>query len=287
MIRKFKDVVGVTPGKVLAFIGNAAEKGDGAAVSSAAAPLLSRCPACAAADGYFMFRLPAAGAWRCGTAERALSILAILVAAPLFLALTLLVLVTEGWPVFFRQERYGCGGRPFTLFKFRTMIHASESLHHGLQNGTECDGRLFKMDEDPRVTRVGRFMRRVFLDELPQLWNVARGEMRFVGPRPLPASDQAHYTHPCHALRLKGMPGITGLWQIAGRNKLTFDDMCLLDYYYLCNRTWRLDLKIFWRTVLEILDEAGLKRKPERGREQPGAVQQTGGAGGGGDGQPQ
>ncbi len=266
MIIKFTGRGGVTTGELLAFIGDAAEKGNGAAVPFLAAPLLARGPAGAAEEGYFMFRLPAAGVWRCGPAERFLAILIILVAAPLFLALALLVLVTDGRPVFYRQERYGCGGRPFNLFKFRTMLHASESLHNGLQKVTERDGRLFKLEDDPRVTSAGRFMRRVFLDELPQLLNVARGEMRFVGPRPLPASDQAHYTRPCHTLRLKGKPGITGLWQIAGRNRLTFDDMCLLDYYYLCNRTWRLDLKICWRTVLEILDEAGLKREAEGGR---------------------
>lgn len=287
MIRKIKDTSGVTPGEILAFLWDAAEKGDGAAVPSAAVPMLSRCVVCDAPDGFFLFRRPSAAVGYCGLAERLCALLALLITAPLLLLLALLVLFTDGLPVLFRQVRYGYGGRPFILFKFRTMIHESERLHHGLQNATERGGRMFKLDDDPRVTRAGRFMRRVFLDELPQLWNVARGEMRFVGPRPLPASDQGHYTRPCHALRLKGMPGISGLWQIAGRNELTFDEMCLLDYFYLCNRTLRLDLKVCWRTLLEILEEAGLKRETERGGEQPSAVKHAGRGNGSGDGQPQ
>lgn len=272
MIRKFKDAGGVTPGEILAFLWDAADKGDGAVVPTAAVPLFSRCPVCVPDDGLYLFRMPSADVCRCGWAERLCALLIIICAAPLFLALSVLLLVIEGRPVFFRQERYGCGGRPFTLLKFRTMVRASEKLHQELQIGSESNGRLFKLHSDPRVTRTGRYLRRMFLDELPQLWNVARGEMRLVGPRPLPASDHGHYTRPYHALRLKGMPGITGLWQISGRNELTFDEMCLLDYYYLCNRTWRLDLEICWRTLLEIFEEAGLKRKAEGGREQPGAV---------------
>ncbi len=272
MIKKFQDAGGVTPGDILAFLWDAADKGDGAAVSAVAVPLFSRCPVCITEDGFFMFRLSARGVERCGRAERLCALLILFFAAPLFFALALLVLLSDGSPVFFRQERYGCDGCPFILLKFRTMIRASEILHTELQHGSQRNGRLFKLHSDPRVTRTGRYLRRVFLDELPQLWNVVRGEMRLVGPRPLPYSDQGHYTRPCHALRLRGMPGITGIWQISGRNKLTFDEMCLLDYYYLCNRTWRLDLEICWRTVLEIFEEAGLKRKAESRREQPGAV---------------
>ncbi|MDD4103182.1 MAG: sugar transferase [Kiritimatiellae bacterium] len=272
MIKKFKDSGGVTPGEILEFLGDAADKGDGAVVPATAVHLFSRCPVCVSDDGFYVFRSPSADVCRCGWSERLCALCVLLIAAPLLLLLALLVLLADGLPVFFRQERYGCGGRPFTLVKFRTMIRASEKLHPELQNGSESNGRLFKLQSDPRVTRTGRYLRRVFLDELPQLWNVVRGEMRFVGPRPLPASDQGHYTKPCHALRLKGAPGITGLWQISGRNALTFDEMCLLDYYYLCNRTLRLDLRICWQTVLEVYEESGLKRKTKRSREQPGAV---------------
>jgi len=283
MIRKFKDTGGVTLKEVLAFLWDAAEKGDAAAVPSAAVPLLERCPVCVALDGFYVFRSPSSAVCCCGLAERLCALLALLVTAPLLLLLALLVFVTDGLPVLFRQERYGYRGLPFTLLKFRTMINKHESP----QSAVARDGRMFKSDDDPRVTRAGRFMRHIFLDELPQLWNVVRGEMRLVGPRPLPASDQEYYTHACHELRLKGMPGISGLWQIGGRNDLTFDEMCLLDYYYLCNRTLRLDLKICWRTLLEIFKQNGLKRKTERVGEQPGAVQQTRHSSNGGDAQPQ
>jgi lipopolysaccharide/colanic/teichoic acid biosynthesis glycosyltransferase len=189
---------------------------------------------------------------------------------------SLLVLAFDGRPVLFRQERFGCGGAPFTLLKFRTMKRRSDRLHARLQRRLGRDGRLFKLERDPRVTRLGALLRRTFVDELPQLVNVARGEMRFVGPRPLPASDQGHYTRPCHALRLRGMPGMTGLWQVSGRNRLTFDEMCLLDTYYLCNRSLRLDLWLALRTAGVVLGEAGLKREPEGRGEERGGVERTG-----------
>jgi len=166
-----------------------------------------------------------------------------------WLLIALLILVFDGWPVLFRQERYGQDGKPFRIVKFRTMLRRAPELHAKLQERKGQGDRPFKLADDPRVTRLGRFLRRWFLDELPQAWNIVCGDMRFVGPRPLPASDQAHYTHPCHRLRLGGKPGLTGLWQVSGRNARTFGEMCLLDVYYLRNRSLELDLRIWHRTL--------------------------------------
>jgi len=110
------------------------------------------------------------------------------------------------------------------------------------------EGQLFKLERDPRATPFGSLLRSAYLDELPQLFNVLKGNMRFCGPRPLPESDAHHYTANYHKLRLRGMPGITGLWQLLPRKKLSFDEMCLLDVYYLCNNNLWMDLKILLRT---------------------------------------
>jgi len=255
-------------GDVLAFIDVAVREGGAAAVPCAFLPVLTNEAQCRPdGEGNFVFGAPAASAMRCGWAERALACLLLVLLLPVFSAVGALVLLFEGRPVVFRQERYGRGGVAFTVFKFRTMMRRSERLHDKLQRKLGQEDRLFKLERDPRVTRLGGFLRRTFLDELPQLLNVARGEMRFIGPRPLPASDQAHYTCPYHALRLKGMPGMTGLWQVAGRNARTFDEMCLLDYYYLCNRSLAFDLRLIGRTVGMMLKEIGLKRGAQRGRE--------------------
>ncbi|MCL1921165.1 MAG: sugar transferase [Kiritimatiellaeota bacterium] len=181
--------------------------------------------------------------------ERFIAFQMLLSIAKLLVLIIFLVLAFDGRPVFFLQERYGAGGKPFRIMKFRTMHRRAPELHAKLQARKGPGDRPFKLAADPRVTRLGRFLRRWFLDELPQLWNIVCGDMRFVGPRPLPASDQAHYTEPCHLLRLNGKPGLTGLWQVSGRNARTFDEMCLLDVYYLCNRSLRFDLLILLRTL--------------------------------------
>jgi len=200
--------------------------------------------------GYFTFpaQKVAHGVSPCEWCERLIAAIVLLCMMPFLLLLSLAVLVFDGWPVLFRQERYGQDGKPFRIVKIRTMLRRAPELHAKLQERKGQENRLFKLTDDPRATRLGRFLRRWFLDELPQVWNIVTGEMRFVGPRPLPASDQAHYTHPCHRLRLNGKPGLTGLWQISGRNARTFDEMCLLDTYYLRNRSLTLDLHILYRT---------------------------------------
>jgi lipopolysaccharide/colanic/teichoic acid biosynthesis glycosyltransferase len=188
------------------------------------------------------------------------------------LAVALLILALDGSPVLFRQVRYGVGGAAFVMLKFRTMLRRAEDVHERLQRLRGRESHLFKLARDPRVTRLGHFLRRTYLDELPQLLNVARGEMRFVGPRPLPASDQGHYTHAYHALRLKGVPGMTGLWQVSGRNARTFDEMVLLDYYYLCNRSARLDFQILRRTLLLPFKQKNTAGETEDGGQRRGGV---------------
>lgn len=288
MTRTFIDSGTSRVGDVLAFIDASAREKAVAVVPASCLPVLTREAGCRQDGGEgFIFGTPSAAVMRCGWGERAAAMALIALLAPVLAAVALLVLLFDGLPVIFRQERYGCAGTPFKLYKFRTMMRRSESLHGRLQRKLGREGRLFKLERDPRVTRLGNLLRRTFLDELPQLANVARGEMRFVGPRPLPASDQGHYTRPYHALRLKGMPGMTGLWQVAGRNTRTFDEMCLLDYYYLCHRSPAFDLWLAVRTVGVVLQQAGLKGEPQRGGEQPAHVEGARRDGQQRDGEPQ
>jgi lipopolysaccharide/colanic/teichoic acid biosynthesis glycosyltransferase len=261
----FKDPGDATVGTVLAFIdATVARSGTVAAVPTVDLPLLTQTAKCRprrGGEGAGCFLFSNAGGQRivCGIFERILASVALLVLSPLLFAVAFMIVLFDGFPVLFRQERYGMDGRPFTLFKFRTMLRHSEMLQEKLQQKLGENGRLFKLERDPRVTRLGGFLRRTFLDELPQLVNVVRGEMRWVGPRPLPASDDGHYVRPYHALRLKGLPGITGLWQVSGRNARTFDEMCLLDYYYLCNRSAALDALILGRTLCLVFKQTALK----------------------------
>ena len=268
---------GTEPGDVLAFVAEAFAEGTAAAVPAACLPVLTRAAKCRPdGDGNFVFYAPSQRAMRCGLGERAAAVLLLVAFAPLLALVSLLVLVCDGWPVLFRQERFGHNGARFSLLKFRTMKRRSEHLHTTLQNRLGKEGRLFKLECDPRVTRLGAALRRTFIDELPQLLNVARGEMRFIGPRPLPASDQGHYTRPCHALRLRGVPGMTGLWQVSGRNRLTFDEMCVLDIYYLGNQSFRFGLGLAVRTIGVVLKQACLKREPECGGEEPADIEGAG-----------
>jgi len=250
----------------LAFIDEALRAGADACVPVACLPVLTRSAVCSAqrsGEGVdcFVFRAFACSRAACGCLERLAAAVALILLSPLFGLITGLIWASDGSPVLFRQERYGANGKPFEIIKFRTMLRRSEDLHEALQRRRGTQGRVFKLERDPRVTRLGGFLRRFFLDELPQLVNIVKGEMRFVGPRPLPESDQGCYTKPCHALRLKGMPGMTGLWQVSGRNERTFDEMCLLDVYYLCNRSALLDVRIVWRTVGLLFKQIGLKRE--------------------------
>jgi exopolysaccharide biosynthesis polyprenyl glycosylphosphotransferase len=178
--------------------------------------------------------------------------LGLVISAPLLALIALAIKLDSPGPVIFRQTRVGRGGVPFTCFKFRSMFVDAESRLPLLRQQNEATGPLFKMRDDPRRTRVGRVLRRMSLDELPQLWNVLKGEMSLVGPRPpLPSEVEAYA--PWHLRRLEVSPGLTGLWQVSGRSDLTFDEMVLLDIYYIENWSPALDLRILLRTIPTVL----------------------------------
>jgi exopolysaccharide biosynthesis polyprenyl glycosylphosphotransferase len=176
------------------------------------------------------------------------SLLIILALSPLLLACALGVKLSSRGPVVYRSLRPGIGGVPFDCFKFRTMYRDADARQQELEALNEADGALFKIRDDPRMTPVGRFLRRFSLDELPQLFNVVRGEMSLVGPRPLPARDYARLED-WHKKRYLVMPGITGLWQVSGRSDLDFDDLVRLDFLYLERWSVFLDLSILVKTV--------------------------------------
>jgi lipopolysaccharide/colanic/teichoic acid biosynthesis glycosyltransferase len=159
-------------------------------------------------------------------------------------------------PAVFKQTRIGKGGKEFMCHKFRSMREGAEAEQEDLLNLNEASGPLFKIKDDPRMTRVGRFLRRLSLDELPQIYNVLRGEMSLVGPRPPLPSEVAQYQD-WHKQRLEAPPGMTGLWQVSGRSQLTFDEMCLLDIFYIENYSPMLDLRIMLRTIPAVLLRQG------------------------------
>ena len=178
----------------------------------------------------------------------------------LFVILAILIKLTSPGPVFFRQQRSGLNGAPFTLYKFRTMVTNAEQFKHELEAMNEMSGPVFKVTNDPRVTPVGKWLRRYSLDELPQLYNVLRTEMSLVGPRPLPVDEVKRFENLAHRRRLSVKPGLTCLWQISGRNQISnFRDWVRLDLEYIDNWSLWLDLKILVRTVPAVLVGTGAK----------------------------
>jgi exopolysaccharide biosynthesis polyprenyl glycosylphosphotransferase len=188
--------------------------------------------------------------------KRALDLSLIVLALPLLLPLfgfIALAIRLEGpGPIFYRQKRVGRGGQVFELFKFRSMVPNAHALRSQLIRETGEDPRHPKFRNDPRVTRVGRLIRATSLDELPNLINVVRGQMSLVGPRP-PTPDEVALYEPWHMQRLQTLPGMTGLWQVNGRSNVPFDEMCLLDIYYIENWSVRLDAQILMMTVPRVL----------------------------------
>ena len=180
----------------------------------------------------------------------------LLVVAPLLGLIALRIRVTDGGPVIFRQRRVGLHGRTFTLLKLRTMGPDAEGRRDELVDRNEVAGRAFKLTDDPRLTRSGAFLRRTSLDELPQLWNVLRGEMSLVGPRPPLPEEVAGYDL-WHRRRLSMKPGMTGLWQVRGRSDPVFDRWVRLDLDYIDRWTIRLDLLILLRTIPAVLTLQG------------------------------
>jgi exopolysaccharide biosynthesis polyprenyl glycosylphosphotransferase len=188
--------------------------------------------------------------------DRVSATLALILLAPLFMVIALLIRLADHGPVFFRQIRIGKGGEPFTVWKFRTMVVDAESRQAELLALNEGNGALFKMRRDPRVTRAGAWLRRRSLDELPQLFNVLLGNMSLVGPRPaLPVEVAEYRDHMRRRLVVK--PGITGLWQVNGRSDLSWDEAERLDLRYVENWSLALDLQILWKTLSAVIHGSG------------------------------
>jgi exopolysaccharide biosynthesis polyprenyl glycosylphosphotransferase len=181
---------------------------------------------------------------------------ALAIAAPLLIAVSLAIKLDSPGPVFFRQERIGRAGKPFQIFKFRSMTADAWQRRDLVTQLNEVDGPLFKMESDPRVTRVGTFIRKTSIDELPQLINVVRGEMSLVGPRPLPTEESDRIDGAALA-RLDVNPGITGLWQVCGRSDLTYADLQHLDSVYVRSWSLRWDLRIIAETPKVVLKRNG------------------------------
>lgn len=179
-----------------------------------------------------------------------------IIAAPVLLVLALFVLITSGRPIFFHQPRVGLRGQVFGMWKFRTMVPDADSTREELRSATGMDSPIMKMSNDPRITPVGRFLRRWSLDELPQLVNVLVGSMSLIGPRPHPLDDVSRY-HDGDERRLLAKPGMTGLWQVAGRSDLSWEDSVELDLLYIENWSLLQDAAILARTVQAVVTRSG------------------------------
>lgn len=194
------------------------------------------------------------------TMDRVAAALLLILLAPLFLLIAAAIRLSSPGPVIFRQKRAGLHGKPFTMFKFRTMVPEAEKLQKELEALNEMRGPVFKIEHDPRVTLIGRVLRRTSLDELPQLYNILRGEMSLVGPRPLPLYEVEKFTSLGHRRRLSMKPGLTCLWQIRGRNAVSdFEEWVRMDLEYIDNWSLGLDLSILLRTIPVVLLCRGAK----------------------------
>jgi lipopolysaccharide/colanic/teichoic acid biosynthesis glycosyltransferase len=182
--------------------------------------------------------------------------LGLLFSSPLLLIAAVIIKLESRGPVIYRSIRIGRGARPFTFLKLRSMVDGAEQHRQKLSHLNEADGPVFKIAADPRVTRVGRLLRMTSIDEIPQLWNVLRGEMSLVGPRPPIAEEVVQY-EPWQLRRLDVVPGITCLWQISGRSRIGFQEWMRLDLEYIRHRSFQLDLKILIRTIPAVLSREG------------------------------
>ena len=208
-----------------------------------------------------VFRTAPEASWQ-GVLKEAMdlmgSFLMLVVAALPMGVIAVLIKLTSPGPVFFRQQRAGLNGQPFTMYKFRTMVTNAEQLQHELAALNEMSGPVFKVSNDPRVTRIGKFLRKFSLDEFPQLLNVLRSEMSLVGPRPLPVHEVARFDDVAHRRRLSVKPGLTCLWQVRGRNEIVkFEDWVRLDLEYIDRWSLWLDIKILCRTVPAVFAGTG------------------------------
>lgn len=189
--------------------------------------------------------------------DRLLSLIFLILLSPIFLLLATCIKLSD-WkaPVIFKQTRVGKGGQTFYMYKFRTMRTNAEAELEKYLKQNEIDGAMFKMKKDPRVTKIGRFLRKMSLDELPQIWNVLKGDMSLIGPRPPLPREVAVYSS-YDKQRLLVTPGCTGLWQVSGRNALSFEEMVELDLHYIRHLSFKLDFKILCKTFIVLLFPKG------------------------------
>ncbi len=185
------------------------------------------------------------------------SILGLLLCMPVFLIVGLLIKCTSEGPIFFKQERYGLSKRTFFIYKFRTMVLNAEAAQADLEHMNQNSGPVFKIFEDPRITKVGAFLRKTSIDELPQLFNILKGEMSFVGPRPLNLRDVGRFSEAWLMRRFSVKPGLTCLWQISGRSTVSFDRWIALDLEYIDNWSLGMDMKILALTVPVVVKGTG------------------------------
>jgi exopolysaccharide biosynthesis polyprenyl glycosylphosphotransferase len=201
------------------------------------------------------------GGWRAvakRTFDVVLSIVALVLSAPVTLVAAVAIKLTSPGPVIFAQERVGRDGETFRVFKLRTMVADAEARRPELDARNEADGPMFKIAADPRITRVGRLLRRLSIDEVPQFVNVLRGEMSVVGPRPALPAEVEQWTEDVHD-RLRVLPGITGMWQVSGRSDTTFDEYKRLDLYYVDNWSLAHDARIVCRTFAAVVASRGAR----------------------------
>lgn len=185
----------------------------------------------------------------------AASLIGIIILFPIFIITAIAIKIDSPGPILFAQERNGFRGRIFKMYKFRSMVTNAESLLKELENKNEVRGHMFKIKNDPRVTGIGRIIRKTSIDELPQLFNILKGDMSIVGPRPPVAREVIKYDS-WHKLRLSVKPGLTGLWQVSGRSSVGFDEMVRLDLKYIRERGFWYDMKIVLKTIPVILGDS-------------------------------
>jgi len=183
------------------------------------------------------------------------SLMGIILLSPLFIIISLAIKLDSPGPVFFSQKRNGFKGKVFNMYKFRSMVPDAEQRFKELEQKNEVSGHMFKMKNDPRITKIGKIIRKTSIDELPQLFNVLKGDMSIVGPRP-PIVREVQMYDPWHSLRLSVRPGLTGLWQVSGRNEIGFEEMIRLDLKYIRERGFWYDFKIILRTIPVLLGDS-------------------------------
>ena len=185
------------------------------------------------------------------------ALLALILLSPLLIIVAIIIKCYDRGPVFFKQERMGKDGKKFKMIKFRSMRVGAEGELHGLMDRNEASGPLFKIKDDPRITKPGKFIRKTSIDELPQLFNILGGSMSFVGPRPALEREVEAYKFESDKWRMKVKPGLTCIWQVSGRSNLPFAEQVEMDKYYIVHRNVFLDLKILLLTVPAVLTSDG------------------------------